>query len=790
MSKDTMIPESDKKELYELSMPDKNFVSSYQVAEQIVSNAVESHRTYHDIIRACQKHIGGEKPIPPDELKKKGMAWVWNFNYNKASAKIEKGTAESISKVSSAISLGYVTFINFDEKKHRKDDVLSFLEDSQKRGIVASVLGYALYCTLSKETRLSGWLNEIEYPTYAFGFCALIYDKFDWMPEPTHPLNVAFKPKTKPDDIREWVTFKNVDATELFDRWITARNEKVQADKDPTARRITSSGWNLEGLENVLLKAFSGKTKDGKVPESWEQVVPLYVNDPSLVIGQTSNVSIAKIYHRELNGTLSEVYIPYNNTWQASDTRQVTVTVDVNQIIFSKNHGKYVQKNHITIIRDSGFTSESGYIQDYRGIAKYAVEDGIRYNRVRNGIGNKMQFVGAPMFEPSNTGGSDKFKVTVSQGFVLLPPSHNIIEKQPAFDINSHINVLRFEEGEFTRDTQQFDASIQGRLTSRPNKGEVERVTAEVEFTDSAKNNIKFRDYAETFNTVLTRIPSVKCKETDPGYSGKKRFYEIVKKELGWLIETDAEVDKILKCIDSYTMDPVVGSIETITIAMQMAETPFARNRLKRMFLVAKGMPIEEVNIAVPLITDKFTNLSDSRIAAFENDMFFTTNEVVISGTDDHIVHIDSHFAKAVRIIQGVQQQALSPVDAFKYLENNLAHGRLHIDMLGQNPIYNTKAQEYEGQFKQLIQAKDQIKKQAEAMMQQQQAEAQKMQLDPKTEAEIAEKNAKAQSDMQRKDWLAQQRTEQANQKIEQSHEQQMRRIELDAEAKRQANGQ
>src|SRR5690606_1984510 len=103
----------------------------------------------------------------------------------------------------------------------------------------------------------------------------------------------------------------------------------------------------------------------------------------------------------------------------------------------------------------------------------------------------KMQFVGAPMFEAANGQAADKFKVTVSQGMVLLPSSHGLIEKQPSFDIGSHINVLRFEENEYNRDTQHFDATIQGRLTSRPNRGEVQRVTEEVEFTDAAKNNIK-----------------------------------------------------------------------------------------------------------------------------------------------------------------------------------------------------------------------------------------------------------------------------------------------------------
>jgi hypothetical protein len=775
------------KKLEMLSLPDNNFINSYEVGYNLVTEATNSHEGYWKLIKACQEHISGKKPVPPDELKKKGLGWVYNFNYNKARAKIEKGSAENVSKVSTALSLGYCTFRNFKDED-RKDKVLSFLEDENKRGIAASVIGYALYNTLSNETRLAGWLNEIEYPAYAFGYCALVTDKFDWIPTPTHPLNIAFKPNTKPEKIEVWVTYDLIEASELYKRWVTAKNESIQQEQGIKKRRITSSGWSLEGLEKILLKAFQGKVGENKTPESWEEVVPLYRENASSVISNTESVSIAKIFYKELNGTLSEIYIPWDNAWQITKSREGQTVVgsenQTNNIIFSKNHGTYEQKNHINLIRDSGFTSEAGCIQDLRGIAKFAVEDSIRYNRLRNGIGNKMQFVGSPMFEQPHSQTGEQFKITVSQGFVLLPQSHNLVEKQPSFDISSHINVLRFEEGEHMRDTQQYDATIQGRLTSRPNKGEVQRVTEEVEFTDSAKNNIKFRDYASVFLSVLTRMPKVKCKKGDIGFDGRKKFYETIKKNLPWLVKEDEDVNKLLSCIDSFMLLPVVASIETITIAIQMAETPMARNRLKRMLLVAKGFPIEEVNIAVPLIADKFTNFQDDRIAAFENDLFFTTNEIILSGTDDHIVHIESHIAKNGRVIKGANEGALSPVDAFKFLENCLLHCIRHNEMLGADPVLNSKAQEYGEIIAQQMKAKDAIKSAAERMMQEQQARSQQVQIDPETQAKIASDAAKAQADTARKDWLAERRTEQTDKKIDLSHEQQLRKIELERELK------
>lgn len=782
---DTLIPKDQKAELKKLSLPSKNFVSNYSVAYQIADEAVLSHQEYWDVIAACEEHIDGKKPYDPDELKKKGMSWASNFNYGKARAKIEKNVSESVAKVSAALALGYVTFTNYEEE-HKNDKVLSFLNDFEKRGVVAANIGMALASTLAKETRLSGWLNEIEYPSFSFGYAALCFDTFDWMPTPVHPRNIAFKPKTKPDDIKTWVTFKHVDASELYDRWIEAYNETITVDKSESKpKRIASSGWNLEALEETLLHAYRGKI-NGCTVSSWDQVIPLYQEDPSSVIMDTQSIMIAKIYHKENNGNLTETYIPYGNEWQNGKHRGTGQSFTCCGLLFSKDRGQYNQRMFIGLIRDSGYTSGDNYIQNLRGICKFSVEDSIRYNRGRNNMNNKMTFVGSPMFEQSNTGSGDKFKLTVSQGFLLLPPSHQLLAHQPTFDVSSHINVLGFEEREFNRDTQQYDASIQGRLTSRPNKGEVEQVTAEVKFTDAAKSNVKFKDYSAIFLSVLQRLPRVKCNKTDKGYEGKYRFYESVKKSLPWLVKTDADVNKILGVIDSFVFDPVTTNIETITIALQMAETPYARNRFRRMMLIAKGMPIEEVNIAVPLTADKFSNLQDSRVVAIENDMMFTTNEIILAGTDDHIVHLDGHFAKCIKIIEGFKQQALSPVDAFKYLENNLAHSLGHIKLLGEDPFFNKKAQEYYSQFEQLVKAKDEIKRVAEQMMEAEQAKAQQVQMDPETEADIAAKNAKTQSDIQRKDAIAVSKAEQRNKQIELDHEAKLEKVRLDAQIKQQ----
>lgn len=768
-----------------LQIPERGFLSNYGIAKSQVDNAVESHRPYWRLIKICQNHFAGEKPIPFDELKKRGMGWVANWNFNKGKAKISKGVIESQARVSDALTLSYVTF-----RKWKKDDpqLLSFLRDNNTRGIVASKIGYAFIRMLSEESRLTSWLSSAEHPSYAYGYAVALEQDGDWIPEIIHPLHIAFKPETKPDEIESWITFKTISGQELFRQWTMAKNEakKKLIDKGEVIEQ-SSSGWNIIALEEILLRCFRGKMDENKVADSWAEVLPHCYSNPSWVIQNTDSVKIACIYWKELDGTLSETFIPYDNTWiNDVDKRNMGI---VNQntveghILKSKNLGQFNQEEKIQLIRDSGF-SETGFIQDCRGIAQFAAEDSIRYNRGRNSALNKIMIAGQPMFEASSTVSVEKFKLNVSHGYSILPPGYSLTEKQPSASVSEQIGMLRFEESEYLRETDQFDADLQGKLSSRPNKDEVRAASSQVAATKAAKDSVKFRDYACLFYHTIRRLKK-SLSPKDKGYSGRRRFLDYCHKELEGLVETDQDIIKILDTIDSYVIAPIMGDVETIMMAIQMAETPYARNRFRRMLLVAKGMPIEEVNSAVPLISDKMTDMQDARIAMFENDSFWNGADVVVVASDDHIIHLDTHIQKAVNVIQGVQQQRLAPPAGSKYLINLVQHIAEHVDALGKDPILNSKAGEYMDQLKQVAEAANKIHQAAQQILEQQeQAANQPAPMDPETQAEIERKNALAISKEQRSEFITQAKTERADRQLEINREVALAKVEVDREVK------
>lgn len=782
-----------------LSLPTSDYISSYAVAKMMVDTATNAYVEFWELIRRSQAHIKGEAPVPYEQLEKKGIAWSNNDNYNKAKAKIEKGVGKNVASISKSLMMGYVTFRGYEETKDKKS--FSFMKDPNMRGIISSAIAYAFCDMLSKEHRLASFLLGIEYPSFAFGFSALAFDDSDWAPDVIHPLNVAFRPKTKPEKVNTWIVFHTINAEELYKRYVECYNESINeigTEANGSSAKFSTSGWNKEALEEILLRAYRGQLEENgktKRPEEWATVFSSYRTDASSIIENTEDVTFAKVYRFELDGTLSIVYIPYaENRDAGSDWMKNPRTGDaltsfnsassLDMRVFKKNLEIKDVSEKLTLIRDSGFT-ETSYIEDLRGICKYAVKDSIRYNRLMNGMMNKLLFSGSPFFQSTNTASKSAFKLGVGPGYIITDSDYPLADKQPSFDIGADMAFLRFHEGDYLRETETYDPSLKGRLSSRPNKDEVRGQQQEVEELGDFKNYVKYLDYSRLFFSMLKKISSMDFTSDSIPYKGQKRFFDkLIELLEGFGIKKKADIKKLVGMVESYCMEQIVGDEGSIMLAIQQAETPFGRNRYKRMLLAVRGFPIEEINLDVPLITDKFTMMQDEVMATFENDMFWNGSDAIVQGTNDHIIHFNTHAKKGQMVVKGWQEGNLAANAAFKYLSNLLPHSLIHLQFLGEDPTLRGVLEQLGPVYEELVNVNKQIKQAAMQEMEAQAQAAEQPQIDPKTQSDIARDNLKAQDSIARKNRLEAARTDQAYQKIDNTHEEKMTAIQLDAQVK------
>lgn len=752
-------------------MPTDNFVDSFEIAQHIVNEAIRAHYRYWKMIEVCERHIKGEKPKDQRDLKKSGMAYANNWNYNKARGKVTKDVAENISRLKDAI---YLNTPQFRRPKESDDADMQWLESEEDRGIISMKISRVFSETLFSENRFGDYLNRIEYPAYCFGFCAIVFDGMDdWLGCPTHPRDIAFEDKTRPNNVQIFVTFDTIKAVDLWDKWVNAHNAKVAYTVEDGAQSesdITTTNWSADGLAAVLWNALAAELKkgeDGKGTYSdWDEVVQSFPHQSSNLIQNTRNVTIAKIYYKELNKSWTETYIPYNNTWQPQHAKGKNVVYQSgntrgfaqDKIIYQRSISKRPQNDIITLVKDSGF-AEIGYIAELRGLAKFAVEDSIRFNRKKNNIEDKLIFSGSPMFLKPNTQTGEQFKIVPSQGFTLVQQGFDLLPDQPTFDLSQHIASIQFDEAHYQRETVQYNPSLQGRLTSRPVKDEVQGVAQELGRTRAAKNDVKILDYSALFYQVLMNLATLpQPDKDDEGYAGYKYFWDELEYEMKDYIPQDGNSKEylkgVLKAIVGMTIEEFAGDEQTLQMGISLSETSFARNRLKRMLLVTQGIPRKEIDQIAPLSADSFRNLRDERIAAIENDMAMSTSDIVIDAEDDHIDHLNIHFKKFRQVIEGVQRGGIDPLTAFKWMANLMIHANLHIQMLSQDPTLQRQYKAMQEVFSEFLRVLGQLRQTAERYQRDRQAQASQPQMTEKERREIQIKEIESQQKMKRTNQL------------------------------------
>lgn len=765
-----------------LKNPDNDFFCDYSVAYTYVSSAVESHRKSWELVEAVEQHIEGKKPMDQRRLDELGMSWAYNYNYYRARGKIEAAVSAFVDKMSRSLALGYPEFRN-TEDDDIKDEVLSFLTDYNTRAIVSSAIGCAFSDMMEVEGEIQSFLNQTEYISYTFGYCPISWPTYDWKGDPIHIKHFAARPGSMITEMNEWVVFKSETSN-----WLWQKYEEIK-DK-PTDSDGFVNGWHKEGLEVCLVKIYRGKIEDKdsaglmRSPDTWAEVLPIYTENPSLLITNSSDISLAKIYYKEVDGSISEVYIPWGYEWKTKAAVQQNGDADSTpKIIYKKSH-HVTPKEMISFIRDSGFTV-SGEVAKMRGIGRMVTEDSQRYNRTRNSVNNKTLFSGAPWFETNSTQGNEKFKITFSQGFVMMPPGSMIAERQPAFNISENIGLLSFEDREFSDNSQHFDPSVTGKLSSRPTTDEIAVASAEAGRSRNAKDAVKVSDYSRVFLQFIRKMAR-KPNKNHPNYDGHRKFFDLIIRYLPQYVKEDEDVIKILKTVDSYAISLILGDVQAIQVAIGMAETPFGRNRYRRMLLIAMGHARKEVDMLVPMYQDKYRYIQDDRIAAIENDMFWNTNEVVFQLSDDHIAHFDAHDAKFQKTIQATREGRLDVVAAWKYLENMYGHMDLHVNGLIEDPTLKSKAEEYMGKMKQYANVLKQLAYTAQKQLKEQaDAQAAQSAISPKDAADMQREDVKTQSNIARQDYKAKERVRQQDEK--QAHDQALADQKAQADIAREA---
>jgi hypothetical protein len=439
------------------------------------------------------------------------------------------------------------------------------------------------------------------------------------------------------------------------------------------------------------------------------------------------------------------------------------------------------QNSFINVVRDYCINADD-YINSLRGKGKIIAEDDIRFNAKKCSIEDKLKFAGSPHFKQRTAISGETAKIGVAAGFVITPEGLDIDGTQFNFNLDAHVMSLQQDEAHFGRETFYLDPGLQGRLSTRPTKDEVQAKSREVSAQKSTKAPIKYADYSRLFLCILRDLATKTYDKQDSSYVVQRFFFDQLMDDLKNESITEEDIRLMVKEINFIDLQPVNINIEAIQAALPMTTTESGRNKLQKMLLMAYGFSRKEAN---EFIENQEYGIELS-LASGENVDFYTTSEVAFGVWQDHITHLNTHFGKVDRVLQGIAGGE-DVVRGFNFLVNCLTNTGKHVEALQNIPYYSKQFKEFaeiqthfEGKAEEVAALVKKMQAQAQQQAQQAQegqqqgnnnispVEQNKIYLDRmKTMEKIQRTNEQSQATAQRKDKEAQGRLQLLQKQVE-----------------------
>lgn len=730
-----------------------------------------------------------EKPYSDTELINAGYGWSANFNFGKGNSKVSADVEENVNDILQSLPFIRVEFRPYNKKKD-KDAIYQFLQDDQLQIRFKDTIIGRFLDSLEKDNYLGSFLNKTEYNLYTFGHCAVTRDMFTYLGYPNSPRSIAYEDRTRICDVQTHLLFDTLKADNLYQTLkelgelpsdvqdidlssVITETDVINLIGSRIPCEFADNGWCKEGLIEIFRQALLNDPNNKKEPTekvgaytvtkdqdnltisqftSWQDI-KVFVDKVGLpyIYANLNNIFICKIYYW-LDNQFYEVYVVVN-----SDVLSKNITVpNVNKyLLYKKNHGEKDVKEVVNVIRGSTLNTND-FIHELRGAGKIIAEDSLRYDMKRCKFEDRLTINGCGIVKTNSEYQGTGLKIAVA-GALLVPESGiEILENPVKMDLSAFAQSISDDEQQFNMITAHYSPQVTGNLGNRATKGEVQAVSSEVSQARQSKIPLKFRDYADV---LLNAMHALVHNDLMKGSNKKIReyFFEQIQNDLSDLRDfTEEEITKIIDCIIFVKFTPAVRDLEALKQAIEVATNSEEKLRLQKMYFMALGFERNDVEEFL----EEQNYGEQVSIAAIENDMFSRTLEVAFGQSQDHITHMDMHYAKMDRCLTAVQQGAMDPNEAFKRISNGLTNTEQHLSSIEGSYFYEEKYKSYEGYQKHFTQKAQQLAQmiqqaaQQAAQNQQQGGQQQQPQIDPKVLASIQNDQIKMKAKQQRTDIL------------------------------------
>lgn len=668
-----------------------------------------------------QAMLDGEAPYNSETLRNLGQSYRSNLNFLEAQADLEYALSAYSDLVNGVPQIAQIkTKYGDDTQRGMYGDIIS--EEFDR--VIRKDWDEFFY----NQQRLSH-----EFVAYGVGF-AFFEDDTDW--------------RWKVAGLKDFFVPRGVAASDTRFEFCCARrsyyaHELYQYIKDPKVAKQV--GWDVEETRRAIINAVPVDTAGVRL--DWEEIqVMLKDNDLSLSYARSAEIQTVHYYIQEFDGTI---------------THAIGLRDGSNLNFLYRKDSRFSNINEALVLFTYGIGT-NGTLHSIRGLG-YKIYPHIQVtNRLRNAIIDSTLLSTSLMIQPQTMDDLANLTVAYNGPMAIIPPNLNIVDRtEPnlannALPIAQELTMVRRNNtGSYA--PQSVDSGSGDRTATEVNA----QLEKEAVLSTQAQN-FYYVPFQKLLKEQFRRLARPNWKDGQPGSKIAFLFHKRLK-ERGVPIEALAEVYDVTpqKAVGYGSAQARLLAFNEFMQMLPMLDETGRANVIRDRVAVRVGY--DQVDRYAPAKTVAPRLPIDSKIAELENDSMQSGRSVTVQPNENHAVHLQVHGMDAARFLQALEQNAVPPVEAFKYLSLQTPHMSAHMRVIQGDKTREVMYGQYKALLNKMNQAVQSLgnqiakaqKDQQEAMakaQQQQFEQAIKMQIDDvksKTQAEYAIKLAKVQADAQ-----------------------------------------
>jgi hypothetical protein len=516
--------------------------------------------------------------------------------------------------------------------------------------------------------------------------------------------------------------------------------EKIQ---DEEAAR--AAGWNVDYVRQRIRAAMPEPYRSG-VQYDWEFFQRQLRSNDITFSARSEVVLMCHIFYKEFDGQISHVII---------DER------DSEDFMYKKlrRFSRWEQ-----VIHPMYYDRGDGEHHGVKGLGIKMLQAMELKNRLRCSMVDSAFARTQILFRPLNPNALSKTSVVQQGPYAILPPDYEVIQQNIAGVLDAPMAVNADLENVLQGNLSQYRQSLNKPSGNPRTATEVQAIVAQ----QSAIGKTQLSRYYNQLDSFFEeRYNRASNPNLNPITKSDKDAIEFQRrcKERGVPVQAMIDID-------------YVEATRTVGQGSQ-----FAKQQLLGTLLGLSGSLPEggKVNLLKDYIAaqvgqqmvDRYlpTQMQSARVqdqaalAVLEHSSLRQGNMPIVTDTQSHIIHIDTHLAAANEAAASLQQGG-NPQEIVLFLQGIGQHVQDHLQRLSTDPSRRPQVEAYTQQLQMLSQTIEQlgqlIQEQAQAMAQQQQAMAIQQGVDPKTavlnaevQAKIARQNAEVMANIQRQNTKA-----------------------------------